>query len=182
MKLLCVSDCHPRTDLAVLASTEKAEAVLTLGDLGFGELKTLRDLRLPKLGVYGNHCSPYMEQLGITNMHLRKAMARNGLVFAGFEGCVRYKPSGAYQYTQAEAFEMVRRMPPCDVLMTHCPPAGINDDPNDPVHVGYDALVYYIERHPPKLIVHGHTMPLEPIKEWNGIRVEWIYGAQIVEI
>ena len=49
------------------------------------------------------------------------------------------------------AAKLVGRLPAADVLLTHSPPAGVNDDPDDPAHVGYDGLRDWVDRHRPRL-------------------------------
>jgi predicted phosphodiesterase len=92
MKILAIADRPPKERIKSILENNSVELICTLGDL---EQNYLYDIELvtniPKLGVYGNHDSgTYIETLGITNMHL-KTFEFGGLVFGGFEGCVRYK-------------------------------------------------------------------------------------------
>ena len=100
-----------------------------------------------------------MEAFGIENLHLKRE-SLHGSSFCGFEGCVRYKPSGERQYTQKQATKLASRLPAADVLLCHCPPYGVNDDPDDPAHIGFHALREWVDRHQPKVILHGHTHPM----------------------
>lgn len=70
------------------------------------------------------------------DLHGRRT-SLGGLTVAGFEGCVRYGDGGAYHRTQKQGGKLARRLPAADVLVCHCPPRGINDDPDDPAHVGW---------------------------------------------
>ena len=100
---------------------------------------------MPKLGVYGNHDDePYMTWFGIDNLHLNRIDLDSGMSFAGFEGCVTYRRSGTRRvgpsYTQQAGQKLIRKLPAADVLLCHCPPRGVNDDPDDPAHIGFEAL------------------------------------------
>src|SRR3712207_7210031 len=94
-------------------------------------------LHLPRVGVHGNHDPPgLLQDLEIEDLHLRRTSVA-GMTIAGFEGCVAYGAGGPHQYTQKQAAKLAKRLPAADVLLCHCPPFGINDDPADPAHVGY---------------------------------------------
>ena len=80
-----------------LARQAHVDAVVCLGDLDPAWIESLDRVKVPKLGVYGNHDDDYMEAFGIENLHLKRE-SLHGRSFCGFEGCVRYKPSGKRQY------------------------------------------------------------------------------------
>lgn len=40
-----------------------------------------------------------------------------------------------------------------DILITHCPPRGINDN-TDPAHIGFDGLREYVDRVSPRYVFH----------------------------
>ena len=54
-------------------------------------------------------------------------------------------------YTQKQAKKLIRKLPPADVLLCHCPPRGVNDDPDDPAHIGLEALRDWVLEHNPAL-------------------------------
>ena len=115
---------------------------------------------MPRLGVHGNHDPPgLLHEVEVEDLHLRRASV-GGLTIAGFEGCVRYGHGGPHQYTQKEATKLVKKLPAADVLICHCPPTGINDDPEDPAHLGIEALRDWVDRHQPRYVLHGHVHPL----------------------
>lgn len=182
MKALVVADRRPDEPLEHLLAREQPEIVLTLGDLYSHDLAALASFAGPKLGVYGNHCTPgYMTRLGIENLHLRRLKIA-GLVFGGIEGCVRYKPHGGHQYTQAEADQMLAGFLPVDIMVCHCPPQGVNDDPDDPAHVGFQALRRYLDESQPKMLLHGHTYPRQPLERVGETRIVYVSGAAVVQI
>ena len=74
MKILAIAGRPPKTPiLKTLQHHADVSAILALGDLDYLSLSELEKITtIPKLGVYGNHCSKtYFENLGIVNMHLK---------------------------------------------------------------------------------------------------------------
>ena len=92
------------------------------------------------------------------------------LRIAGLGGSIRYR-EGPNQYTQRQMGDRVRRLRrraawkrlrdgrEVDMIVSHAPPFGIGDEPDDPAHVGVRALVDLIERWRPCLLLHGHIHP-----------------------
>ena len=184
MRVLVIADRPPRPDPRVYLAQQRVDAILCLGDLQVSWREGIAETALPKLGVYGNHDEePYMESAGIEDVHLR-AVALGGARFAGFEGCVRYQPRGGRQYTRAQAGRMVRRLPGAEVLLCHCPPWGVNDDPEDPAHVGWVALRDWVEEHEPRYLLHGHTYPRpgRRVTRVGETEVVYVAGLRAVEL
>ena len=89
-------------------------------------------------------------------------------MIGGFGGCIRYRPDGTNQYTQAEAYQRAYSMMPqllvnrikygraLDILISHSPPFGIHDD-TDKAHNGLQALNWLIQVAKPRYFLHGHT-------------------------
>jgi len=183
LRLLAFADEAPPVDAADLVARNAPDAVVTLGDLRPAWIASLDSLELPRLGVHGNHDAPHsIETVGVRDLHLSRAEV-GGWSFAGFEGCVRYR-DGRHQYTQREAKRLVRRLPAADVLLCHCPPEGVNDEPDDPAHVGFAALREWVERHRPRYLLHGHTTP-DPRRRTDRLgdtEVVWVRGARVVEL
>lgn len=162
------------------------DAIVTLGDLELQQIRELESItEIPKLGVYGNHCSgTYMDALGIQNLH-RATVTVQGVMFGGFEGSVRYKDSPfAKMYTQEEASEMLRVFPRVDVMVTHCPPFGMNDEPGELAHEGFRGLRDYLERERPRYLLHGHTSPKasELVTQFQGTEIVYVFGERVVVI
>lgn len=184
MKALVIADRGPKLDIAQLAHKEKVDIVITLGDLERHDLLSLKELTdVPKVGIYGNHCSgTYMEELGIVNMHLQVAEL-NGVTFAGLQGCVRYKSApDAIMYNQEEVWPMLKDMPRVDVFLAHCPPRGVNDE-EEVAHQGFDALRDYVERMQPRVLLHGHTYPTEEnmVHSLGSTQIVYVHKYRIVE-
>lgn len=131
--------------------------------------------RVAPLYVFGNHAVGYVRDPvtdaprppgGCVNVHMRVVEVA-GLLVAGFEGSLRYRP-GPHQYTQAAYRNMVLRMAPrlywnarrhgraVDVLLTHAAPVGPHEG-GDRVHRGVAAFNLFHRLFKPKLHVHGHV-------------------------
>ena len=189
MRVLALADRPFHADVAKLASNYDVDAILTLGDLQPSWLESLDKCCQPKLGVYGNHDDePYMTYFGIDNLHLNEISLDSGMSFAGFEGCVSYRRSGLGRvgpsYTQKQAKKLIKKLPPADVLLCHCPPRGVNDDPEDPAHIGWEALRGWVLEHNPRWLLHGHVHP-RPGTLLNRIgdtRVVYVNGAKVLNL
>jgi uncharacterized protein len=184
LRILAVADQSPPVDGAELVTRNHPDAVVTLGDLPPDWIASLSGVDVPRVGVHGNHDGEHaLEAGGIADLHLSR-WELAGWSFVGFEGCVRYGPGGAYQYTQEEAAELARALPAADVLVCHCPPWGVNDEPDDPAHAGFVALRDWVERHRPRYLLHGHTTP-DPrwqVRRIGATEVAWIRGAVLVDL
>lgn len=186
MRILAISDRPPKRKIKEIISEQTIDLIVTLGDLDQSQIRELEDVtHIPKIGVYGNHDSGmYFEPLGIQNMHLT-TFELNGVVFGGFQGCVRYKENpDAIMCTQEEASELLKDFPRVDVFLAHCPPYGINDEPEELSHQGFRALREYIETKKPAYLLHGHTYPTEEerVREFAGTKIEYVYGEMILEL
>lgn len=186
MKILAISDRPPREKIKAILDQHAIEMICTLGDLDHFSLTELESImNIPKLGVYGNHDSGmYFEPLGIRNMHLT-TFEYGGLVFGGFEGCVRYKQDPyAKMYTQEEASALLKDFSRVDVLLAHCPPYGVNDEPEELAHQGYAALREYVETKKPKYLFHGHTYPTSEnlVTRFAETEIIYVYADRVVEI
>jgi uncharacterized protein len=184
MRVLALADKRPLIDPATMARQKHVDAVFCLGDLDRAWIEGLRALQLPKLGVHGNHDEKnLLREVEVDDLHLKRT-ALGGRTFAGFEGCVEYGGGGDYHYTQRKASRLARKLPAADVLLCHCPPLGINDDPDDPAHIGFEGLRDWVDHHHPRHIFHGHTHPIAGLsqKSYGDTRVHWISGARVVVI
>ena len=96
-----------------------------------------------------------------------KVMEYKGLLIAGLEGSMRYKP-GPYQYTQNEMMYKVARLGPklflrrilkgrwVDILITHAAPFEIHDG-KDRCHTGFRPFLGFMRRYKPQYLIHGHS-------------------------
>ncbi len=185
MNILAISDRPPKTSIKETLASHQIDLICTLGDLEYSQIRDLADVTtIPKLGVYGNHCSGnYFNDLGITNMHLQ-TFEYQGITFGGFEGSIKYKEDDyAKMYTQEQAEVLLKDFPYVDVLLCHSPPFGINDEP-DPAHQGLKALKTYLEQKKPKYLFHGHTYPKEHsiVRKFLDTEIVYVYGDKVVTI
>lgn len=184
MRVLALADKRPPVDPAEMARQMHVDAVFCLGDLDRAWIESLMSLDIPRYGVHGNHDPEHaLRDLEIEDLHLRRTQL-SGFTVAGFEGCVKYQRGAVHQYSQKESCKLARKLPAADVLLCHCPPLGINDDPEDRAHVGFEGLRDWVDEHHPRHVLHGHTHPVagRGVTHHGDTRVHWIYGAKVVEL
>jgi len=61
---------------------------------------------------------------------------------------------------------------------------GVDDEPDDPVHRGFAALVPWVERHQPRWLLHGHTQP-DPrrrVTRVGATRIVHVRGDAVLEL
>lgn len=176
MKVLALSDqvIDSVYSPAVKQMFPDVNIVFGCGDLPYYYLEYIQDmLDVPVFFVRGNHAAveEISEQgnrkapLGATDLHQR-VIRYNGLILAGFEGSIRYRPA-RFQYSQFDMWLMVIGMIPkllfnrlffgryLDILVTHSPPWKINDD-DDRAHQGFRALRWFLQIFKPAYHFHGH--------------------------
>lgn len=184
MRILALADEPPHAPVPDLVAASRPALVVLLGDLEPAWTDGLAGLDVPKLGVRGNHdADDALESVGAEDVHLRLRRAGD-LTFTGFSGSPRYSRHGPNEWTEDEAAELVERLPAADVLLTHSPPAGVNDEPDDPVHRGSVALREWVERHRPAWLLHGHTLPLPDrrVHRLDGTQVVHVRGAMTLDL
>jgi Icc-related predicted phosphoesterase len=179
VKILAISDRVVKHIYSEQIRTQFADIdlVFACGDLPFNYLEySVTMLNVPLYYVLGNHCPPvrgsYLPgQLkdppgGGVNLDGRVVNHR-GLVVAGLEGSIRYNQRPYHQYTQGEMWRKVLGLVPMllmqrvrhgrflDVLVTHSPPFGIQDD-TDQAHQGFRAFLWVMRAFKPQYLIHGH--------------------------
>jgi Icc-related predicted phosphoesterase len=87
-------------------------------------------------------------------------------------------------YTQEEAEKLMTGFPPVDIFLSHCPPYGINDEPEEVAHQGFRALRSYLDNYHPKVWFHGHTYPSEQdiVRQYQSTRIEYVFRYRVIEI
>lgn len=186
MRILAIADRPPKESILELKQKYLPNIICCLGDLDYFILKELTQINdIPKLGIYGNHCSgSYFDSLGIKNMHLN-TFEFNGFIFGGFEGSHKYKESAySKMYTQNEAKTLLQNFPYVDIMLSHSPPFGINDEPESLSHQGFIALKTYLDEKMPKYFLHGHTYPTveNMVKKYNQTNIIYVHTDKIIEI
>lgn len=109
---------------------------------------------------------------GGTDVHGRCVIIE-GLIIAGFEGSMRYRPDAPRMFTEAEMKRQVASLMPkllrnkirygryLDILVTHSPPFGIHDKPDIP-HTGFKVFLNLMRWFRPKYMLHGHIHIYRP--------------------
>jgi Icc-related predicted phosphoesterase len=178
VKILAVSDKVMEVvySPAIKRNFGHVELVIACGDLPFYYLEFIASsLDVPCFFVFGNHdVSTRQTSDGIVRIHPpgwinldSRSVHANGLLLAGLEGSLRYRPDAAHQYSQNEAYLRALRLLPAlfynrlrhgrylDIMVAHAPPLGINDGP-DYAHKGFAALLKLMDFFGPRYLLHGH--------------------------
>lgn len=178
MTLLALADID---DFRWRGPDGRADALLALGDMSDTViLEAAEAWRCPAVfAVKGNHDSeaPFPEP--IIDLHLRTSEF-GGARFGGLNGCLQYKPRGAYLYYQEEVEEFLKAFPAVDILISHNSPRGVHDR-EDEVHTGFSALNAYIKRTIPRLLLHGHQHQKRETS-MGGTRVIGVFGWRAIDI
>jgi uncharacterized protein len=194
LRLLAVSDeVEPQLlDEKTVAGQGRIDLLIGCGDLPADYLDGLATLyAAPLVFVRGNHDPPdrkgdYPPDAEIDG----RVVSERGLLIAGLEGCIRYS-GGPHQYTERQMTAKVLalrvrlhgRRP--DVLITHGPPAGINEG-SDPPHRGLQAVRRAVEWMHPRLLLHGHVHPYGRDTPREGqlgeTRVINVVGHRLIEV
>lgn len=162
--------------------------VVACGDLPFDYLEFIVTmLNVPLLFVPGNHdpdlarplskplLEPNPDEIepvgpeGCINVDCRIVDA-GGLRVAGLGGSMLYN-NGPNQYTERQMKRRALRLElrararrlrdgrGVDLLVTHAPPLGVGDEPDDPAHRGFDAFHRLVDKLAPQILIHGHVHP-----------------------
>ena len=180
MKLLIITDLHAWTndEFKITAETEGYDICFLLGDIELADLKQLKQIiKTQMYGLNGNHDCNNIETAGIGNLHCRRGRYK-GSTFCGFQGSSRYKDSPHNMYTQEESIEMCKKLPPCDVFLTH--DIAYDGAGDDMAHCGLKGILQYIETNQPKLHIHGHLHENSKKKIGRTLSIG-VYKAAIID-
>lgn len=166
MKILFVSDeeCEAYWDYFRKEDFAGIDLIISCGDLNASYLSFLATMNsVPVLYVRGNHDDKYEKSPPEGCICIEDTIYEHeGVRFLGLGGSYRYNP-GTNQYTEAEMKKRVRKLwlqlrrsKGFDVLVTHAPAFGVNDE-NSLSHRGFDTFNKLIEKYKPILFVHGHV-------------------------
>lgn len=153
------------------------DLIIGCGDLPYYYLEFLTSaLDAPLLYVLGNHDRgpqytvdgrELTGVLGGRNIH-GTVINEQGVLIAGLEGSMRYRPRAPLMYTESEMRREIWRLLPSllwnrirygrylDILVTHSPPQGIHDR-DDLAHQGFAIFRPFLQWIRPKLMLHGHV-------------------------
>lgn len=166
MKILVVSDHENRKiwDFFEPGMLNGYDLILSCGDLKPEYLSFLATMSHAEvLYVRGNHDRNYQKFPPEGCIPIDdKIYEFRGLRILGLGGSMRYKP-GPCMFTESEMKRRIlklwfklRRKKGFDILLTHSPAAGINDQA-DPAHQGFQCFLDLIDRYHPKYFLHGHV-------------------------
>jgi len=194
LRLLAVSDeVEPQlVDERTVAAQGHIDLVIGCGDLPADYLDVLSTVySAPLLFVRGNHDLP--GRLGDYPLAAEidgRVVREQGLLIAGLEGSIRYS-DGPHQYTERQMMAKVlalrvrlgtRRL---DILITHGPPAGVNDATDAP-HRGLKAVRRAVEWMHPRFLLHGHIHPygreIPREAQLGETRVINVVGHRLIEL
>lgn len=168
--------------------------IIGCGDLAYYYIEyVLTALDAPCFFVRGNHDKVVEYSLeaqrtapsGAINLH-RRVIEHNGLLLAGVEGSLRYRP-GPFQYSQNEMWGHVFSLVPglllnrlrygryLDIFVTHSPMAGLHDMPDLP-HQGIKAFRWFIKVFRPTYHFHGHIHVYRPDTSMESI----YHGTKVI--
>jgi Icc-related predicted phosphoesterase len=184
VRVLALADERPLRPVTELAAAVRPDLIVLVGDLEPAWIEGLDRVGVPKLGVHGNHDeADLLASVGAEDVHLRQ-VTQGGLSFVGLAGSPRYSREGRYEWTDEEAAALIAVLPAGDVLVTHTPPAGVNDEPDDPVHRGWPDLRAWVERERPAWLLHGHTHPRPDRVVWSigPTRVVHVRGSAVLDL
>ena len=171
MKLLLFSDLHADADAArrVVELAKTVDVVVGAGDFGNlrralgGCIDILKGIDRPAGLVAGNNEST--EELtdacrGWLNAHVLhgSGVTLGGVSFFGVGGGVPVTPFGSwsYDFTEAQAADLLKDCPAGGVLVSHSPPKGVVDVSSGGQSLGSVAVRDAVLRCRPALVVCGH--------------------------
>jgi Icc-related predicted phosphoesterase len=167
LRILAVSDeVEPQlVDERTVEAQGRVDLVIGCGDLPSDYLDVLSTVySAPLLFVRGNHDLPGRQgDYPLAAEIDGRVVREQGLLIAGLEGSIRYS-DGAHQYSERQMMAKVLalrvRLGPrrLDIMITHGPPAGVNDGPDAP-HRGLKAVRRAVEWMRPRILLHGHIHP-----------------------
>lgn len=137
------------------------DLVLMAGDLPQDYMSFVATvIHRPVLYVHGNHDRRHhLQPPGGCEAIDDRLVTVNGLRILGLGGSMRYS-GGPHQYTEKEMQQRIRRqwlplLQGFDILLTHAPVLGLGDGLDLP-HRGFSCFRTLLDKHQPRLMVHGH--------------------------
>ncbi len=171
MKLLLFSDLHSdlRTASKLVELSYAVDVIVGAGDFCIARrgldtiIASLGRITKPTVLVPGN--SESNEELSQACRSWKSAWVLHGrqeviseITFFGIGGGIPITPFGSwsYDFSENEAYELLRNCPSGGVLVSHSPPEGVLDISSDGRSLGSQAVRETILIKKPKLVVCGH--------------------------
>ncbi len=208
MKVLAVSDRVQEHIYSPAVQSRYGDVGLVFGcgDLPYYYLEyVVTVLSVPVLYVRGNHDDKPMHMSGgriathaegCVDVHGR-TVHEAGLLVAGIEGSMRYRPDGTCMYTDREVATRLAQLFPrlllnqvrygryLDVLLAHAPPYGIHDRSDLP-HTGFKPFLPFMRVFRPRYLLHGHVHAYPPYSvtqtRYYDTYVINVYPYQVIDI
>lgn len=166
MNILTLADVESKFlwDYYTPGKFDGVDLVLACGDLSANYLSFIATFTpAPVLYVHGNHDKRYLTYPPEGCICIEDTVYTIGnLRVLGLGGSMRYKP-GPFQYTEKEMQKRIARLRPqlrrskgFDILLTHSPALGLNDDTDLP-HRGFACFNDLLAEYQPLAMVHGHV-------------------------
>lgn len=207
MKILAVSDrvMDHLYSTTVTRNYSDVDLIIGCGDLPFYYLEFLiSSLNVPLVYVMGNHDNGPQYTAdgriltscpGGRHIHGRTVQSK-GVLMAGLEGSMRYRPYAPLMYTEGEMRRQVSRLLPgllwnrirhgryLDILVTHSPPLDLHDR-SDPAHTGFKIFLNFMRWFKPRFLLHGHIhiyrRDATTVTDFEQTRVMNVYPYRIIE-
>jgi predicted ATPase len=194
LRLLVITDSFGTLVQNAISEHQEAiarcDAVISLGDLPAQAYAKLReDFALPMVGlcVLGNHDATsfdsWLPRYRFNHLHMALTTLRLGgrdIRFAGFSGSEKYKSGDEWQWDEREAERLLKRLPACDILLSHTAPEPPPNYHADNRHRGLPALGDYLRKHRPPVALHGHFHQ-NYTRPYAGTTLIGCYGAVLVQ-
>jgi Icc-related predicted phosphoesterase len=195
VRLLAVSDETERA-LDVQANRDAIapiDAIVGSGDLEPDYLAFLADaFNAPLIYVRGNHDRgenwatgrPKLPRPLTREMDVVKGLRVVGLSWPGKPGGQAIHDEGA-AWRQAIRAWLGLRGKGADIVLSHVPPRGLGDVPEDHYHRGFAGYRWLCRRLKPRLWIHGHSALAAVAdwrQDWGGTTLVNVTGAVLVEM
>jgi uncharacterized protein len=178
----------------IVSSLNKPLAFV-FGNHNLGEFKNYRKEYNDSGECIGTSCIP---RKSYGSIYIGgKVKTINGIIIAGLGGSMKYN-NGQNQYTELGMFFFMLRLFPkllfnrifkgrfLDILLTHAPPFGIHDKPNDRCHRGFKVFLWFMRKFKPKYLIHGHIhlydMNAKRVSYYKNTTIVNCYGHVLLEI
>lgn len=171
MKLLLFSDLHRDRSAAQSIVQRAAEVDVLLGAGDFANMRhglndclsILRSVNKPMVLVAGNNETTDELRQACAGWETAYVLHGTGLAiedvtFFGIGGGIPVTPFGSlsYDFSEAQARELLKDCPSNCILVSHSPPLGAVDSSSTRKNLGSAAVRETIERITPRLVVCGH--------------------------
>ena len=154
MKVQIIADTHGSN----IQLRNDVDAIFLLGDNSGGwmwDLHAIKKRGIPVISVLGNHDEPetpawypWIEFPNYTEI--------GGFRIGCISGCIKRINENCIGHTQDQYAALIKKLSPCDIILSHAPPSSLWADNGSYNHQGIAALREYIEQENPLYCFTGH--------------------------